>query len=228
MFLDKFWLNLLLTIPVVLYSPSIQELLKFSMPEFPGSTWIPFVFGSAIFFSGGLVFLKSAWGELKARLPGMMTLIALAITAAYVYSLAVTFGLEGMEFFWELATLITIMLLGHWLEMRSVSAAQGALQSAGVRVAMVTGDAKDVAQSVAKQLGSLQPQRLSQNFGKRDDREEDLGLKLMNGGKHGLRRWVIVCSLLNQGNENVGVDTDTSVFADKSFSGGHLGVHAYR
>ncbi|MBI4032810.1 cadmium-translocating P-type ATPase [Candidatus Berkelbacteria bacterium] len=127
MFRDRFWLSLALTIPVVLYSPSLQELLGFTMPAFTGSAWIPFVFGSVIFFSGGMVFLKSAWGELKVRLPGMMTLIALAITAAFIYSLAVTFGLEGMEFFWELATLITIMLLGHWIEMRSVSAAQGAL-----------------------------------------------------------------------------------------------------
>lgn len=127
MFRDKFWVSLLLTIPVVLYSPMIQDFLNFSMPAFPGSNWIPFVFGSVIFFSGGMVFLQSALGELRARLPGMMTLIALAITAAYTYSLAVTFGLEGTEFFWELATLITIMLLGHWLEMRSVSAAQGAL-----------------------------------------------------------------------------------------------------
>lgn len=128
MFREKFWLSLVLSVPVVLYSTTIQDLLNFTLPVFPGSQWIPFVFGTSIFFSGGLVFLKSALRELKAKLPGMMTLIALAITAAYVYSLAVTFGLEGTEFFWELATLITIMLLGHWLEMKSVSAASGALQ----------------------------------------------------------------------------------------------------
>lgn len=127
MFRDKFWVSLLLTIPVVLYSPMIQAFLNFSMPAFPGSSLIPFIFGTAIFFYGGMVFLKSALGELKAKLPGMMTLIALAILAAYIYSLATTFGLPGTEFFWELATLITVMLLGHWLEMRSVSAAQGAL-----------------------------------------------------------------------------------------------------
>ncbi len=127
MFRDKFWLSLVLTIPVVLYSSSLQELLGFTMPAFPGSEWIPLLFGSIIFFHGGMVFIRSAIGELRAKLPGMMTLIALAISAAYVYSLAVTFGLQGTEFFWELATLITIMLLGHWIEMRSVSAAQGAL-----------------------------------------------------------------------------------------------------
>ncbi len=128
MFRDRFWLSLILTIPVVLYSHMVQEWLGFSMPEFLGSTWIPFVLGSIIFFYGGTVFLKSAWGELKARQPGMMTLISLAILAAYIYSVATTFFISGTEFFWELATLIVVMLFGHWMEMRSVSNAQGALK----------------------------------------------------------------------------------------------------
>lgn len=128
MFRDRFWLSFVLTIPVVLYSHMIQEWLGFTMPEFPGSNWIPFVLGSIIFFYGGTVFLKSALGELKARLPGMMTLISLAILSAYVYSVATTFFISGTEFFWELATLIVVMLLGHWMEMRSVSNAQGALK----------------------------------------------------------------------------------------------------
>jgi P-type Cu2+ transporter len=128
MFRDRFWLSLVLTIPVVLYSHMVQEWLGFTMPEFPSSSWIPFVLGSVIFFYGGTVFLKSALGELKARMPGMMTLISLAILSAYIYSVATTFFISGSEFFWELATLIVVMLLGHWMEMRSVSNAQGALK----------------------------------------------------------------------------------------------------
>jgi Cu2+-exporting ATPase len=128
MFKKKFWLSLLLTIPAVLYSQTMMELLHYTMPTFPGSTWIPAVFGIIIFFYGGIVFLKSAKAELVARQPGMMTLISLAISVAFIYSLAVTLGLDGMDFWWELATLVTIMLLGHWLEMASVMNAQGALK----------------------------------------------------------------------------------------------------
>lgn len=128
MFKKKFWLSFALTVPVLLYSSTIQDLLNFTMPTFPGSSRFPAVFGIFIFFYGGLVFLKGANAELRDRQPGMMTLISLAITVAFVYSLAVSFGLDGMDFWWELATLITIMLLGHWLEMASVMNAQGALK----------------------------------------------------------------------------------------------------
>lgn len=129
MFRQKFWLTLALTIPVVLYSHTIQELLGFSVPSFPGSEWLPPVLGTIIFLYGGLVFLKGAKNELADKQPGMMTLISLAITVAFGYSLAVSLGLvEGMDFWWELATLIAIMLLGHWLEMASVMSAQGALK----------------------------------------------------------------------------------------------------
>lgn len=128
MFKDRFWFSLILTIPVILYSPMVQDWLGFSMPSFPGSDWVPFVFGSLIFFYGGIVFIKSAWGELQHRQPGMMTLISLAILSAYLYSLATTFFISGTEFFWELSTLIVVMLFGHWMEMRSVSNAQGALK----------------------------------------------------------------------------------------------------
>jgi P-type Cu2+ transporter len=127
MFRDRFWLSLALTIPVVLYSQMIQDWFGFSMPSFSGSVWLPLVFGTIIFLYGGTVFIKSAWGELQARQPGMMTLISLAILSAYGYSVATTFFIAGTEFFWELATLITVMLFGHWMEMRSVNAAQGAL-----------------------------------------------------------------------------------------------------
>lgn len=129
MFRDKFWLSLILTIPVLVYSHHIQNWLRFTPPSFAGSEYVPFVLGTVIFFYGGLVFLKSAVSELKARKPGMMTLISMAITVAYAYSVAVQFGLAGEAFFWELATLVTIMLLGHWLEMASVMKAESALDA---------------------------------------------------------------------------------------------------
>ena len=129
MFKDKFWLSLLLTIPVLVYSEMIQHWLNFTPPAFPGLQYVPFVFSTIIFFYGGLVFIKGAWSELKAKLPGMMTLISLAIITAYVYSVATQFWLSGEGFFWELATLVTIMLLGHWLEMASVAKAEGALDA---------------------------------------------------------------------------------------------------
>lgn len=129
MFKDKFWITLLLTIPVVVYSEMIQHWFNFTPPSFIGSEYIPFVFSTAIFLYGGLVFIKGAWGELKAKLPGMMTLISLAIITAYAYSVATQFLIEGEGFFWELATLVTIMLLGHWLEMASVAKAENALDA---------------------------------------------------------------------------------------------------
>ncbi|MDT8320336.1 MAG: heavy metal translocating P-type ATPase [Xanthomonadales bacterium] len=127
-FRNKFLLSLAFTLPVVFWSEHVQELLNYSAPQFTGSQWIPAAFGSVVFLYGGMVFLKGAWDELKQRLPGMMTLIALAITVAFVFSLAVTLGFEATALWWELATLVTIMLLGHWIEMHSISQAQGALQ----------------------------------------------------------------------------------------------------
>ena len=129
MFKDRFWLSLLLTIPVLAYSEMIQHWLNFTPPNFPGSQYVPFVLSTVIFFYGGMMFIKGAWGELKAKLPGMMTLISLAIITAYAYSVATQFFIEGDGFFWELATLVTIMLLGHWLEMASVAKAENALDA---------------------------------------------------------------------------------------------------
>ena len=128
MFRDKFWVSLALTIPTLVWAHMIQQWLGYTAPRFPGSSYIPPVFGTALYFYGGSVFLQGAWRELKERLPGMMTLISLAISVAFVFSLAVTFGFPGMDLWWELATLITIMILGHWIEMRSVFQAQGALK----------------------------------------------------------------------------------------------------
>lgn len=127
-FRRKFWLSLALTIPTLLFSSTIQMWLGVSF-IFPGSEYVPAVLGTIIFFYGGLVFLQGAVNELRDKQPGMMTLIAMAITVAFGYSAAITLGLVvGMDFWWELATLVTIMLLGHWLEMASIQSAQGALQ----------------------------------------------------------------------------------------------------
>lgn len=127
MFRDKFWLSLLLTLPVVIWSHDPQDWLGYMAPMFPGSTLIPAILGTVVFAYGGLVFLRGAAGELRDRQPGMMTLISLAIVVAFVTSWAGTLRLFDIEIWWELATLITIMLLGHWLEMRSIAQARGAL-----------------------------------------------------------------------------------------------------
>jgi len=128
MFRDRFWVSLLLTAPTLIWGHMLQSALGYSAPAFPGSHWIPGVFGTAVFFYGGTPFLQGAARELRDRLPGMMTLIALAISVAFVYSVAVALGFPGMPLWEELATLVTIMLLGHWIEMRSISQAQGALK----------------------------------------------------------------------------------------------------
>jgi P-type Cu2+ transporter len=127
MFRDRFWLSLILTLPVVFWSTDLQEWLGYTAPVFPGSDWIPAVLGTIVFVYGGWVFIRGAQRELADRQPGMMTLISLAIVVAFVTSWAGTLGYFEVEIWWELATLITIMLLGHWLEMRSIAQARGAL-----------------------------------------------------------------------------------------------------
>ncbi|HET6577470.1 MAG TPA: heavy metal translocating P-type ATPase [Gemmatimonadales bacterium] len=127
MFRDKFWLTLVLTIPTLIWGHMLQRALGYTAPAFPGSSWIPPLFGTVVFFYGGWPFIQGAVRELRDRLPGMMTLIALAISVAFGFSAAVTLGYPGMPLWEELATLVTIMLLGHWIEMRSISQAQGAL-----------------------------------------------------------------------------------------------------
>jgi Cu2+-exporting ATPase len=125
----RFWVSLILTIPILILSPMIQQFVGLGESlRFTGDVYLLFVLSSIIYFYGGYPFLKGIISELKAKTPGMMTLVALAITTAYIYSSAVVFGLEGDIFFWELATLIVVMLLGHWLEMRSVMAASSALE----------------------------------------------------------------------------------------------------
>ncbi len=129
MFRDKFWLSFALTIPVVIWSTDVQHWLGYSAPSFPGSKFVPAILGTVVFVYGGLVFVRGAWGELADHKPGMMTLISLAITVAFGTSLAATFGLFEIDVWWEVASLITVMLLGHWLEMRAISQARGALNA---------------------------------------------------------------------------------------------------
>jgi Cu2+-exporting ATPase len=126
-FRDRFWATLALTIPVVLFSHMFQELLGYTAPEFTGSTWISPVLGTLIFIYGGWPFITGAIQEAKARQPGMMLLIGLAITVAFVASLATEFGAFDLDFWWELAALIAIMLLGHWQEMKAIGQASNAL-----------------------------------------------------------------------------------------------------
>jgi Cu2+-exporting ATPase len=129
MFRRKFLGTLLLSIPTLVWSPMIQHWFGYEAWGGPAAArWMPALFGTLVFVYGGWVFVKGAMRELAARLPGMMTLITLAISVAFVFSLAVTFGFPGTDLWWELATLVTIMVLGHWIEMRSISQAQGALK----------------------------------------------------------------------------------------------------
>src|SRR5712691_4709913 len=129
MFRDKFWLSLALTIPVVFWSTDVQHWLGYTAASFPGSGFIPAIFGTVVFVYGGLVFIRGAWSELADHTPGMMTLISLAIIVAFGTSLAATFGVFEIDVWWEVASLITIMVLGHWLEMRAISQARGALNA---------------------------------------------------------------------------------------------------
>ncbi|MCC9138796.1 copper-translocating P-type ATPase [Pontibacter silvestris] len=126
-FKKRFWISLVLSVPVIVLSPMVQHILGYAL-DVPYSMYIAFVLSSIIFFYGGWPFLTGLAEEVKKGAPGMMTLIGVAITVAYGYSTAVTFGLEGMDFFWELATLIVVMLLGHWIEMKSVLGASKALE----------------------------------------------------------------------------------------------------
>ncbi len=126
-FLTKFWIALVLTIPIFLYS-EMAGLVGIHLPAFSGSIYLQLILGSIIYFYCGWIFLASAYRELRARLPGMMTLIALAVTSAYIFSVWTVIRGTGNNLFWELSSLIAIMLLGHWIEMKSVQGAQGALK----------------------------------------------------------------------------------------------------
>jgi Cu2+-exporting ATPase len=128
MFRDKFWITLALTIPILIWGHMLPNAFGYEAPHFDGSHWIAPLLGMLVFLYGGMPFLRGAVGELRDRVPGMMTLIALAISVAFIFSAAVTIGFPGMPLWEELATLVAIMLLGHWIEMRSIDQAQGALR----------------------------------------------------------------------------------------------------
>jgi Cu2+-exporting ATPase len=129
MFRDKFWLSFALTIPVVVWSADVQHWVGYTAPVFPGSKLIPPVLGTIVFLYGGIVFVRGAWRELTTHKPGMMTLISLAILVAFSTSLAATLGIFEVDVWWELASLIAIMVLGHWLEMKAIAQAHGALDA---------------------------------------------------------------------------------------------------
>src|SRR6266478_10117602 len=129
-FRRRFWVSLALTVPILATSEHFWALVGLRpLISFPGDRYALFAFAAVVYFYGGWPFLKGASGEVAGRKPGMMLLIAVAISAAFFYSAAVTFGLAGTGFYWELATLIDVMLLGHWIEMRSVMGASGALEA---------------------------------------------------------------------------------------------------
>ena len=135
MFRDRFWLSLLLSVPVLLWSQMLQELLGYSAPSVPADRWIPLVFGTAVFVYGGSPFLRGGWNELRDRAPGMMLLISLAITVAFASSLASEAGLLDLDFWWELVLLIDVMLLGHWQEMKAIGQASRGHRAGGGNVA---------------------------------------------------------------------------------------------
>lgn len=155
-FKRRFYISLIITIPILIFSPMIQEFLGIDL-RFTGDMYILFGLATFIFFYGGWPFLEGSWKELKRKEPGMMTLIALAITVAYAYSSLTVFGLSGKNFFWELATLIDIMLLGHWIEMKSVMGASRALEElvklmpSEAHLVDEEGNVKDVPTSELKQ-----------------------------------------------------------------------------
>ncbi|MCX2744034.1 copper-translocating P-type ATPase [Mangrovivirga sp. M17] len=148
-FKKRFWISLVITLPIMFLAPMIQELLGYSF-SFKGVRYVQFGLSTLVFFYGGWPFLKGMVDEIMDKSPGMMTLIALAISVAYFYSSAVVFGLEGKVFFWELASLIVIMLLGHWIEMKSVMGASNALQELAklmpseARIIKENGETEDV------------------------------------------------------------------------------------
>lgn len=161
MFRSRFWLTLVLSVPVVFFSPMVGHLLGFRAPEFAGSAWITPVLGTVIFLYGGAPFLKGGVQELRDRRPGMMLLIGMAITVAFLASWSTTLGLGGfdLDFWWELALLVTIMLLGHWIEMRALGAARGALDALAAllpdEAERLTEDGTETVPTSALQAGDL-------------------------------------------------------------------------
>jgi Cu2+-exporting ATPase len=158
-FRTRFWISLVLTIPIVLYSEMIQEWLRFDMPDFAGSDLIGPILGTIVFLYGGAVFLTGGWDEIRQRKPGMMLLISLAIVVAFLASAATSLSFFDLEFWWELALLVTIMLLGHWQEMKAIGQAQGALDALAAllpdEAERITGHGTEVVPTSAIAKGDL-------------------------------------------------------------------------
>src|SRR4051812_22030653 len=132
MFRDRFWLSVALTVPILLWSKTIQDWFGYTAPSFPISSRLPAVFGTIVFVYGGLPFLRGGGREGRDRQPGVMLFFSLGIVVAFVSSVASEMGALDLEFWWELALLIDVMLLGHWQEMKALGQASGALEALAV------------------------------------------------------------------------------------------------
>lgn len=195
-FKRRFWVSTLLTIPVLLLSPMIQSWIGVNW-TFTGDMYVLFTMASIIFFYGGWPFLTGLFTELKAKAPGMMTLIAIAISAAYFYSVAVIFGFEGKTFFWELATLIDVMLIGHWLEMRSILGASKALEALAAlmpnQANLVVGDQTqkiEISELKANDIILVKPGEKVPADGEIIEGESDLNESMLTGESKPVRKTV--------------------------------------
>ena len=180
MFRDKFWLSLGLTIPVVVWSADVQHWIGYTAPVFPGSQFIAPILGTIVFLYGGIVFIRGAWRELASRKPGMMTLISLAILVAFSTSIAATFGIFDVDVWWELASLITIMVLGHWLEMKAIAQAHGALDALA---ALLPDTAERVSGSSLEKvpISELRADDVPRFFGRNEGEEAHHSLIIVGG-----------------------------------------------
>jgi Cu2+-exporting ATPase len=229
MFRNRFWICLVLSLPVILYSPAIQDWFNFTAPAFPGSQWVLPVLATIIFVYGGFPFLSMARWELSDRQPGMMTLISLAITVAYVYSMATLIWPIGEDFFWELVTLIDIMLLGHWMEMRSVRQASGALDALAqlmpdtAEVIMPDGTVMEHSLSDLKvdDIVLIRPGSSAPADGVVIDGETDMNEAMLTGESKPVKKEVgnaIIAGSVNAGNGSLRVRV-TAVGGDTTLSG---------
>ncbi|MCA9949571.1 MAG: heavy metal translocating P-type ATPase [Anaerolineales bacterium] len=229
MFRNRFWIILILSLPVIIYSPAIQGWFGYTAPVFTGSWLVVPVLSTVIFFYGGFPFLRMSTWELHERKPGMMTLIALAISVAYFFSMATLFWALGEDFFWELVTLIDIMLLGHWLEMRSVRQASGALDALAKLVPdtaeLVMSDGSIMEHSVAdlktSDLILIRPGANAPADGKVVDGESEVNEAMLTGESKPVHKMVgssIIAGTVNSGNGSLRVRL-TAVGADTALSG---------
>lgn len=229
MFRNRFWVCLVLSIPVILYSPAIQNWFNYTAPAFPGSFLIVPVLSTFIYLYGGLPFLRMARWELQERQPGMMTLISLAISVAYFYSMATLFWTIGEDFFWELVTLIDIMLLGHWMEMRSVRQASGALDALAqlmpdtAEVIMPDGAVMEHSLSdlAAGDLVLIRPGSSAPADGEVVEGKTEMNEAMLTGESKPVEKTIgspIIAGTVNSGNGSLRVEL-TAVGEDTSLSG---------